>query len=168
MKIFFLIASLQETANEINHTSLLSMSFGTEKNVAFTRPSCLFFLARLIQKNERGTCWIEPEDRIVSQFDVFLTLFIHCELIDEPSRLTCARLLPMLERKLIFFSHNHPASILCFLFGRPVKASEAQSLRLCEDIISFLKHLRIARMTKRLMCSITGLGCVCQSFELTG
>lgn len=80
MKIFFLIASLQETANEINHTSLLSMSFGTEKNVAFTRPSCLFFLARLIQKNERGTCWIESEDRIVSQFDVFLILFIHCEL----------------------------------------------------------------------------------------
>lgn len=57
------------------------MSFGTEKNVAFTCPSCLFFfLARLIQKNERGTCWIESEDRIVSQFDVFLTLFIHCEL----------------------------------------------------------------------------------------
>jgi hypothetical protein len=57
----------------------------------------------------------------------------------------------MLERKLIFFSHNHPASIHCFLFGGPVKASEAQSLRLREDIISFssLKHLRIARMTKK-------------------
>lgn len=143
MKIFFNCKSARHCKWNSSYIPLWSMSW-THTHSVFH----LISFDRLIQKKEGGTCLFQ------SVLDVFRKLWID---VLPSSRLTgqsshwCGVYSLRLERKLIFFSHHHPASIHWFHFGRPVKPSGTHSLHWCEDIISFSQASLGWR--NRLVCS---------------